>query len=89
MTSNQNFADLANEYIFSVYVLVRLVASSIKTYCQETPHNNITSHQTVAQSGDTVLGRGEPITRYLLIRHSRSEVCYETNMYESQIIQIF
>ena len=23
------------------------MASSIKTYCQETPHNNITSHQTV------------------------------------------
>ena len=53
MTSNQNFADLANEYIFSVYVLV----TGIKTYCQETPHNNITSHQTVAQSGYTVLGR--------------------------------
>ena len=45
--------------IFSVCMCWWLVASSIKTYCQETPHNNITSHQTVAQSGDTVLGHWE------------------------------
>ena len=33
--------------IFLVCMCWWLVASSIKTYCQETPHNNITSHQTV------------------------------------------